>query len=486
MEKMFTKLAGSILVLTLLLVGFNVKAQSTLASNTTLKTKKDSAVAASTETKPAAKTEVKAATKPAEDTTWKPQRRLWGYTFGDFYYDAHADATNRGPETMYNGVPTYRNAFQFRRLYLGYDYDITKKFKAEVLLASEPNANTGTVGATSTSTSTTVITGAPGAAGTTTTKTTTTTTVSNGDNLVDGKMAFWIKNFNLRTRDLWNGTDFVIGEMSTPSFALNEPGTNGPTSLSETTWAYRSIEKTVTDFHKNNSYDVGAALQGTFDPSTKNYGYVFMVGNNTTSSLLSATSANTGFFKIFYGDLWAKFLNQKLYVDIYADYARTASSTASIPGQEHNMFKIFASYSTKPITIGAEAYTQKIGSGLTNTTTASVEDATVHALSVWVRGPIVKTLNYFARFDTYNPDTKFNSTDVYSTTFNTNYGNYTPFYKEKFYTAGLDYNPTKNVHFEPNVWLVNYTDQRAATTTGYVPNDHTLVFRFTFFYTFGK
>ena len=44
---------------------------------------------------------------------------------------------------MYNGVPTYRNAFQFRRIYLGYDYEITKKFKAELLLASEPNANTG-------------------------------------------------------------------------------------------------------------------------------------------------------------------------------------------------------------------------------------------------------------------------------------------------------------------------------------------------------
>lgn len=484
MERMFTKLTGSILMLILLLVGFNVKAQTTLASNSTLKvkTKKDSAAVA--EAKPVAET--KAATKPAEDTTWKPQRRLWGYGFGDFYYTAHADATNRGPETQYNGVPTYRNAFQFRRLYLGYDYDITKKFKAEVLLASEPNANTGTVGATSTSTSTTVITGAPGATGTTTTKTTTTTTVSNGDNLVDGKMAFWIKNFNLRVRDLWQGTDFVIGEMSTPGFALNEPGTNGPNSLSESTWAYRSVEKTITDFHKNNSYDVGAALQGTFDPATKNFGYVFMVGNNTTSSLLSATNANTGFFKIFYGDIWAKFLNQKLYVDLYGDYARTGSSTASVPGQEHHMYKIFASYTTKPITLGVEAYTQKIGAGVNNTTAGAYQDATVHGLSLWVRGPIVKTLNYFARYDNYNPDTKFVGSDVYATTFNTNYGNYTPFYKENFYTAGLDYNPVKNVHFEPNFWLVDYKDQRDATTTGYVPNDHTLVFRFTFFYTFGK
>jgi hypothetical protein len=72
----------------------------------------------------------------------------------------------RGPETNYNNVPTYRNAFQFRRLCLGYDYEIDKKLKAKVLLASEPSANTGVNG---------------------------TTVIQNGDNLVDGKMAFWTK-----------------------------------------------------------------------------------------------------------------------------------------------------------------------------------------------------------------------------------------------------------------------------------------------------
>ncbi len=467
MKKMFTKLFCTALLTGLTLTGLTVKAQTSSLNADAATVTSTSAIPADTkaEAKPVikakedAKTEAKSETKAVEDTSWKPQRRLWGYAFGDEYYDAHADKTNRGGETQYNGVPTYRNAFQFRRMYLGYDYEITKKFKAEVLLASEPNANTGVNGSTS---------------------------IQNGDNLVDGKMAFWIKNFNLRVRDLWTGTDFVIGEMSTPGFALNEPGTNGPVSLSEATWAYRSIEKTITDFHKNNSYDVGAALQGTFDPSVKNFGYVFMVGNNSTASLLSAANANTGFYKIFYGDLWGKFLNKKLYIDIYADYARTGPATVVIPGQEHNMFKIFASYQTKPITLGVEAYTQTLASALNNSTTKAVEDATVHGLSLWVRGPITKTLNYFARYDTYQPATDFASGDVYTTTFNTNYGNYTPFVQEQFYTAGLDYQPIKNVHFEPNFWLVNYKDNRDPSTTGYVAPDHTLVFRFTFFYTFGK
>jgi hypothetical protein len=467
MKRIFTKLSSAALIMVLALASIAGKAQTTTLNADTAATASTTGTTADTKTevKPVikantdAKAEVKAPVKADEDTTWKPQRRLWGYTFGDFYYNAHADAGNRGGETMYNSVPTYRNAFQFRRLYLGYDYEITKKFKAEVLLASEPNANTGASGSTS---------------------------IQNGDNLVDGKMSFWIKNFNIRVRDLWTGTDFVIGEMSTPSFALNEPGTNGPVSLSESTWAYRSIEKTVTDFHKNNSYDVGAALQGTFDPATKNFGYVLMVGNNSQASLLTAANANTGFYKIVYGDLWAKFFDKKLSVDIYTDYAKTAPATVTVPGQDHSMWKIFASYSTKPITIGVEAYTQKFTNGVNSITpapsTTTPEDATATGFSIWIRGNIAKNLNYFARYDTYNPDTKFNTADTYSK--NTNYGSYDPTVKEQFYTAGLDFNPTKNVHFMPNFWLVDYANQGPTSAT--VLNDHNLVYRFTFYYTFGK
>lgn len=457
MEKMFTKVFGSVLMVSLL-AGAVANAQSTTASNSPavyanadskIDKKADAAVTAD------AKTEKK--DDPA-DSTWKPQRRLWGYTFGDFYYEGHADKGGRGGETNYSGVPTGRNAFQFRRLYLGYDYDITKKFKAEVLLASEPNANTNPIG---------------------------TSGVQGGDNLADNRMGFYIKNFNLRVRDLWTGTDLVIGEMSTPGFALNEPGTNAPTSLAEATWSYRSIERTITDFHKNNSYDVGAALQGTFDTKTKNFGYVFMVGNNSTSSLLSAANANTGFYKIFYGDLWGKFFKQKLYVDFYADYAKTGPSSVSSGAQEHNMFKLFAAYTTPIVTIGAEAYTQKLTNGVTNTTTKAQEDATVQGLSVWIRGGIVKNkLGYFARFDTYNPDTDYSSSDSY--TVNTNYGSYTPVAKEQFYTAGLDYTPAKNIHFMPNIWLTEFKDQRDATAAGYLPADHIIVYRMTFFFTFGK
>jgi hypothetical protein len=464
---MFTKFFGAGLFMSLTVIGLAANAQTTAlngeqqaaatASNTTPAgmpvVKHEAKAEAKAET-----TEVKKADDPA-DSTWKPQRRLWGYAFGDLYYNAHSPGITvpQGKENNYYQVPTYRNAFQFRRVYLGYDYEITKKFKAEVLLSSEPAANTGLSG---------------------------TTTIENGDNLVDNKMAFFIKNFNLRYRDIWNGTDIVLGELSTPGFALNEPGTNGATSLSEATWGYRSIERTVTDFHRNNSYDLGVSLQGTFDPKTKDYGYVLMVGNNSTSNLLSAANANTGFYKMFYGDLWGKFFDKKLVADIYADYGKTAAATAAIGAQSHNMIKGFVAYTTPKLTIGVEAYTQKITNGVTNTTTKTNEDATVNAISVFVKGAITSKLGYFARYDGYNPDTNFQGADAYSV--NTNYGAYDPYTREHFYTFGLDFQPAKNIHFMPNVWFIQYLNNNDNTVKGYVPDNHTLVYRATFYYVFGK
>jgi len=483
MKKTFTYLLGTALLTGLLMTSFTTEAQTTFASVETMhkKTviKTDSAANANI-----TPTKVAATAEPA-DTAWHPQRRLWGYAFGDAYYAQHAPAltSTQGKENNYYQTPSGRNAFQFRRLYLGYDYDINQKFKAEVLLASEPSENTLPSSSTS--------------------------SVVSGDNLADGRMSFYIKNFNLRTREIWPGTDLVIGELSTPGFALNEGGTNAPTSLSESTWGYRSIEKTITDFHKNNSYDVGAALQGTFDPKTKNFGYVFMIGDNTQSNLTSvyvtpalggSTTAvlnpnpNTGFFKIFYGDLWGKFLDNKLYVDLYADYAKTQSNTpvattvlpSGVLGtQEHNMYKIFVSYNSSPLTVGVEAYTQQFGLGVTDKNTFTAQNVTAQGLSLWAKGAIVKNKwGWFARFDSYNPDTKFNGANTY--TVNTNYSSYDPTEKEKFVTAGLDFTPAKNIHFMPNVWFVQYKDQLDETTTGYLPDNHTLVYRMTFFYTFGK
>ena len=105
--------------------------------------------------------------------------RLWGYAFGDFDYKTHADSLTRGGSNQYSGIRASTTMFQFRRIYLGYDYNISKKFSAELLLAAEDNFPPGAPPV-----------GSP--AGTTTTFSAGNST---GDLLSNQKMTFYIKEY---------------------------------------------------------------------------------------------------------------------------------------------------------------------------------------------------------------------------------------------------------------------------------------------------
>ena len=321
--------------------------------------------------------------------------RLWGYAFGDIYYKAHSDSLVRGGGNQYTGVAKNRNAFAFRRIYLGYDFNITRKFTAEVLLAAEDNfTQTSASGVTTTS----------------------------GDLLSNNKLGFYIKLANVRWKNIWKNTDLVVGQVPTSAF-----------SLSEKIWAYRPIERTISDIRRTPSFDMGAAIQGKFD-STGNFGYNLMVGNG---SLARPENDN---FKWYYGDVYAMFLNKKLVFDLYADYERLNW----VEGFHHsrNMVKAFAAYTTPNITFGVEAFLnngKKDVVGL-NTIYKDTTNANARGLSLFVRGNIVTDkLKFFARYDTYNPDTKYNNA-LYTKYIGLT-SNYEPSNKENFITAGLDFLP---------------------------------------------
>ena len=375
-----------------------------------------------------------------QDSSFKPSGKLWGYAFGDYYYKAHSDAFNRGGSNQYTNIEQTRNAFQIRRAYLGYDYDISPKFSAQLLLAAEDNATTST-GTTS------------------------------GDLLSNNKLAFYIKNANVRVKNIWNGTDLVVGEVSTPAFPL----------LIEPTWGYRAIERTIADIRRTPSFDLGVTLQGKFDPKKGNYGYNLMVGNGT-----SAKPENDK-YKWFYGDIWAKFFNKKILVDFYSDYERLNW----VPTWHHDrmMIKGFVAYTIPEFTIGVEGFINTLGNDNVATKIAGGNDTlTVKAkgISVFARGTLVKNkLAAFARWDGYNPDDKINNTKYNKYVGNTsNYND--PNTKESFFTVGLDYTPIKNVHFMPNVWYNGYKNQSNPAATGALLKDHDIVYRVTFYYVFGK
>jgi hypothetical protein len=408
--------------------------------------------------------------------------RIWGYAFGDFDYKSHADSLTRGGSNQYTGIRPSTTMFQFRRIYLGYDYNISKKFSAELLLAAEDNFPPGAPPVGS-------------AAGTTTTFAAGNST---GDLLTNQKMTFYIKNMNIRWKGIWKGTDLVFGEMSTPSFPM----------IAEKVWSYRSIERTISDIRRTPSYDFGIALQGVFDPATKNYGYNLLVANGTSDK------PDFTPYKWFYGDIYAYFFDKHIVVDAYADYQRLNW----IPNWHHSrqMLKGFIAWNSSATsksmnpgtgyTIGVEGFVNNLKNDNFETTTAGPVDTISTApsgLSFYIHGDIVPNkLRFFARFDMYNPNNKVN-TNV-STKYAGNTGNYndnsfhtvynynaaTPSvtytttgdqtYKQQFITAGLDWKPADRVHIMPNIWYNSYSSQIASN------KDHDLVLRLTFFFAFGK
>ncbi|HEY6956014.1 MAG TPA: hypothetical protein VI385_12270 [Flavisolibacter sp.] len=366
------------------------------------------------------------------DSSFKPSGKLWGYTFGDFYYKAHSDSLNRGGGNQYTGIEKGRNAFQIRRVYLGYTYDISPKFTAEMLLAAEDNV-------------------------------TTSSGVTSGDLLGDNKLSVYIKLANIRWKNIWKGTDLVVGQVATPAFPL----------LTEPIWGYRSVERTVADIRRTPSYDLGAALQGTFD-SKANFGYDLMVGNGT------GAKPENDKFKWFYGDVFAKFLDKKLVLDLYADYERLNETSSW--HHSRNMVKGFIAYTTPAFTIGVEAFKnhgQQDVVGI-NTLRKDTTTANAEAISAYVRGRLKKDkLGFFVRVDNYNPDINYSNNDY--TSYKGLTGNYEPNNKELFFTTGLDFTPVKNVHFIPNIWYNRYTSNQSGKA-GAAYRDHDLVYRITFHY----
>lgn len=352
---------------------------------------------------------------------FKPSGKIWGLTFGDFYTMLHADSLKRG-NVQYSGIPENMNAFEFRRVYLGYDYSISEKFSTEFLLAHEGQTL--------------------------------------GDNAT---RTFYLKTANLRWKNIFKYNDLVIGQSATPSFPL----------LSEKIWGYRSVEKTIADMRKiSGSNDLGISLQGRFDENA-NYGYNLMIGNGTGPKI------ELDNYRKYYGDVYAKFLNQKLIVDLYADQ----ENIKLIPKHHKSKttVKIFIAYQKENLTAGIEAFRQSYANSAISFNPVTLQTDTSNAVligySVFLKGFILKDkLNFFARYDLFNPDTKFNSDLIYSSSYNSQN-------IERFVTAGLDYTPHKNVHIIPNIWYNGFYDRRN-NLKGVIKKDYDLAARVTFYYIF--
>jgi hypothetical protein len=332
-----------------------------------------------------------------------PGGKVWGLAFMDYYYKVSGDTT--GSSTMeYSKAPKDKQAFAFRRIYLGYDYNLSERFSTEFVAEFGgkdllPGANVNSPGA------------------------------GYGTPNPDGKETFYIKIANLRWKNIFSNADLVLGQLSTPTFAL----------LSEKIWGFRNVEKTIMDAHGNaSSFDFGAALQGKFDKNGT-FGYNVMIANGRGAQL------ENNKFKKYYGDLYGYFLDKKIVIDVYGDYEDNTTANQFVNSKRYTI-KGFAALQMDKFKLGVEAFQQAV-----ETTGTAVRP---FGFSVFANANFLndKTnnldINAFARYDMYDP----------------NNNNTTSGYKESFITAGVDFQIDKQIHIIPNLWMNMYSDKASPST----------------------
>jgi len=236
-----------------------------------------------------------------EDGTGK----VWGYAFGDFFYKAGGDSTISLLD--YTNYPKDYNSFDFRRIYLGYDHNISRYFFTRFVLAYDGN-----------------------------------------DVLPNLKNAVLIKDAFLAWKEIFTGSTLTIGLQPTPSYSFIE----------EKIWGYRSVEKTIMDQRGiAGSRDLGVMLNGNFDEK-KNYGYYFMIATG------SGVRKEVNKYKKYYGMLSGNFADKKITADIYADFENVNDNN------DRYTFSSFLAYSVESFSIGLEGFFQrnKIFNSVTNNT----------------------------------------------------------------------------------------------------------------------
>ncbi|HEY9342463.1 MAG TPA: hypothetical protein VIQ23_12840 [Hanamia sp.] len=374
--------------------------------------------------------------KAQQDTTktkeeFKPSGKLWGYAFGDYAYKLHADSTLRG-SVQYSKLAKDYNSFNFRRVYLGYDYYFSPNISSQLLLAHESTFEANP---------------------------------DNPDVVTNGNRSVYIKAMNIRFKNIIPRATIVAGQQSTPTYS----------TLSESFWGYRSIEKTIADMRGiSSSTDLGVGIFGKIGKE-ENVGYDVLIGNSNGAKL-----ENNNFKKI-YTSLYAYFLDKKLVIQGNFEHDRKALHPLS---KEITTFKAFAAYKTSKTTIGAEAFKQlqtnnaSYLQGVPPTADTIYTDVASSGISLYLTHELTKDkLNLFARFDVYNPDTKFINDNKYVNGYNNA--------KESFATIGLDFSPYKNIHIMPNLWYNQY-HSKLKGTSGSLKNDYDLVARITLYFLFNK
>ena len=317
-----------------------------------------------------------------------PRIKLSGLMFGDLYYNL-----NGNPNHVYNGagadagkvyidtggpVTQDLSGMQLRRIYLQVDDDFSAKYTMRVRFETDGAALTSNT-----------------------------------------KLASFAKNFYLQMKSIVPRGDAFIGLTNTPTF-------ENPDAF----WQFRSVEKTIADFHGvAPASDGGVALRGFFD-ADHHVGYWGMIGNGT------GQRNETNRYKRGYFSIPLQLGDARL--EPYVDYE---SGTA---GHDAALYKVFAGYEFKRAALGGEWV-----------------DYVVHAVppapygeqmgySVFGRAKLTPAWNAYARWDYWDPNKRVANRVT-----------------NNLWIVGADWTPVKDVHLQPNIEGDQYQGKGTAVPPAY-------------------
>jgi len=269
---------------------------------------------------------------------------LSGYMVGDYYYVVSSPDEGKEGE----------NAFRFRRIYLTSDWAIDDRFSSRLRFEAR-DAGWGK----------------------------------------SEKIVPFVKHAYLKWRNAFGGADLYLGLSGTPTW-----------SISEKTWGYRSVEKTILDLNElGPSADMGVRVKGKLG----GLAYNVMVGNGTGGK--SEGDQQKKFYLSF-----SHRVGESVNAEIYFDYNEVEESV------KERTLKVFMGFVGKEGRGGIEAFSRLNDSGNNQNV--------INGGSVFWAQPLNSTSNIFLRWDSlWN-----NGKDI----------------KENLLITGFDREVGKGVHIIPN------------------------------------
>ena len=335
----------------------------------------------------------------------EPKGKIHGYMFGDYYYNIARDSDASSISNAAEKGEKDFNGFQFRRIYLGYDYTINKSFSTRLRLEANQKENTS-----------------------------------------GGKVGFFIKDAYLKWKNIFAGTDIILGMSPPPTF-----------SISESYWGYRSLAKTIMDLRKiSPSRDFGISIKGKISDGVK---YWVMAANG------EGNKPETNKEKRIYGHLAlepVKNLAITLHGDVAFHEDIEDEMSSSILSNNKLNTAIFVGYKESgKYSFGVEGFYQIYQNELV--TGAGLDDQNSIGISVFGSADVTNKIALVGRYDYYDPvnDADFEG-DV-----------------RNYFLAAINYKADPKVWIMPNIVMESYES---------LPNgvefDSAITGRISFFYRF--